>query len=223
MTIKAILFDHDGTLVDSEGVHYRMWQRILESYGIALTIEQYIQYYAGIPTASNAQRMIDNYSLLTITPSILIEEKNLATQAFLSSESFPLMKGAREAIHYFKRQGLKLAVVTGAGSEGVHVTLQSHNLQKYFSTVVSGDDVKHSKPSPDCYLLAAQRLEVDVSECIAIEDTENGIAAAVSADIPCVAVFSSMSKHHDFSNAIKTFGGLREATKWIAGNYVLYP
>ncbi len=219
MAIKAILFDHDGTLVNSEITHYNMWQVILKSYGIVLTREEYVQHYAGIPTTSNSMRMVSDYSSLVVPPSTLAKEKNAATSAFLSRESFPLMVGAKECINEFKDQGFKMAVVTGAGGEGVRVTINSHNLHGYFSTVVSGDDVDRSKPAPDCYLLAAKRLGVNLSECLAIEDTESGVAAAVAANIPCVAVSSSMSKNHDFSKAIKSFSNLNEARKWIIANY----
>lgn len=219
MNIKAILFDHDGTLVDSEPTHYEMWEIILKSYGIALTIEEYMQRYAGVPTNSNAQMMIDYYSSLTVSPSTLIQAKNTATHAFLSTQAFPLMQGAEEAINFFKDKGLELAVVTGAGAEGVKATINTHDLHRYFSTVVSGDEVKNSKPAPDCYLLATQRLGIDPSECIAIEDTENGVAAAVSANVTCVAVSSSMSKHHDFSKAAKVFMNLNDAKEWITENH----
>jgi beta-phosphoglucomutase-like phosphatase (HAD superfamily) len=85
---------------------------------------------------------------------------------------------------------------------------------------VTGDDVDNSKPAPDCYLLAARRLGVDTSECIAIEDSENGVAAAVSANIPCVAISTSMSKNHDLSKAMKTFVNLDEARSWITENFI---
>ncbi len=219
MNIKAILFDHDGTLVDSETKHYDMWKIILESYGIDLTLEEYIQHYAGIPTISNAETMTNRYSSLSIPASVLIDAINSATKLFLSTQTFPLMKSAREVINYFNKQGLKIAVVTGAGGEGVKNTINSYDLKSSISTVVSGDDVRKSKPAPDCYLLAAQRLGLHASECIAIEDTENGVAAAVEANITCVAVSGSMSKHHDFSKAVKVFTNLDEARNWIVESY----
>ncbi|MBT3203192.1 MAG: HAD family phosphatase [Gammaproteobacteria bacterium] len=219
MNIKAILFDHDGTLVDSETIHYEMWKIILESYGITLTLEDYIQNYAGFPTISNAETMTNRYSALSVTASVLIDAKNSATKLFLSTQAFPLMKGARESINYFKEQGLKVSVVTGASGEGVKNTINSYDLKSSISTVVSGDDVRKSKPAPDCYLLATQRLGLHASECIAIEDSENGVAAAVAANVTCVAVSGSMLKHHDFSKAVKVFTNLDEARHWIVESY----
>jgi beta-phosphoglucomutase-like phosphatase (HAD superfamily) len=221
--IRAILFDHDGTLVDSEPVHYEMWEAILHTYGIDLEIEEYKQHYAGIPTTSNATRIVHDYPSLATTASALVTAKNFATQKFLSREAFPLTVGAKEALGYFFKQNLKIAIVTGAGIDGVKATIRSYNLQEYVKTVVSGDDVKCSKPSPDGYILATQRLKVESFECIAIEDTENGVNAAAKANVPCVAVPSAMSKNHNFSNAIKILGSLKEATGWITSNYEFIP
>jgi HAD superfamily hydrolase (TIGR01509 family) len=221
-TIKAILFDHDGTLVDSEHSHYEMWVSVLIPYGINLTIEEYIRHHAGIPTPANAAYIVDKYAM-KIAPSVLIEAKNSATESFLSKQSFPLTTGAREAIGLFSQKGVKLAIVTGAGKEGVNATILSNCFGGKFQAIVSGDDVENSKPSPDCYLLAIQRLAVNASECIAIEDSENGVTAAVSANIPCIAISTPMSRHHDLSKAMKTFANLNEAIAWITENHILQP
>ena len=220
-TIKAILFDHDGTLVDSEYVHYEMWASILMPHGITLTAEDYIRHYAGIPTPSNAATIVENYSL-EISPSVLIEAKQSATESFLSKRAFPLMTGAKESIDFFNQKGIKLAIVTGAGIEGVNATVLSNNFQDKFQAIVSGDDVGNSKPSPDCYLLATQRLAVNASECIAIEDSENGVTAAFSANISCIAISTPMSQHHDLSKAMRIFDNLNEAKVWIAENHIFH-
>ena len=221
-TITAILFDHDGTLVDSECSHFEMWASVLLPYGITLTEEEYIRQHAGIPTPANAANIVDKYSL-KIAPSVLMEAKNSATQSFLSRQAFPLATGARESIDFFSQKDIKLAIVTGAGREGVNATVMANSFEDKFHVIVCGDDVDNSKPSADCYLLAIQRLAVNASECIAIEDSENGIAAAVSAGIPCIAISTPMSKHHDLSKAMKIFATLHEAKAWIAENHMLSP
>ena len=197
-----------------------MWAGILIPHGITLTPEEYMRHYAGIPTPSNAARFVDKYSL-KISPSILIEAKKVATESYLSTQAFPLATGARISIDFFSQKDIKLAIVTGAGKEGVNATIMSNCFQDKFDTIVTGDDVDNSKPSPDCYLLATQRLGVNASECIAIEDSENGVTAAVSANIPCVAISTSMSKHQDLSKSMKTFVNLNEAKSWITENYIL--
>ena len=221
MKLKAILFDHDGTMVDSEMVHYRLWEKILKSYDISLTLEDYVKYHAGIPTPLNAQRMAGKVGLAGIAASRLIDDKNIATTTWLSNHYFPLMPNVRETLDYFFKKGLSLAIVTGAGFEGVHSTVTAHGLSDYFTTIVSGDNVENSKPAPDCYLLAAKKLGLSPGQCIAVEDTENGVLAANLATIPCIAVASEMSKSHDFSRAIVTCTNLLDARNWIVKNYDL--
>lgn len=216
--IKAILFDHDGTLVDSEFVHFQMWATILKNYGVRLTEEDYINDYAGIPTPANAIVMVDKYRL-SITSDALKFLKDLATEHYLANQAFPLVQGAKEVILSLSQEPIKLAIVTGAGSDAPRATIASNELDEYFETVVSGNDVEHSKPAPDCYLLAVKRLGLAPSECIAIEDTANGVSAAVAAHIPCVAIATKMSKHHDLSKATSVVSSLEEAKNWIKKNY----
>ena len=214
MPIKAVLFDHDGTLVDSEPTHFRMWQEVLTPYGVALSEKQYRDNYAGVPTAANAVDMVSRFAIDEV-PAVLADAKNSATRTFLSRTAFSLMPGVREVLPLFRSGGLRLAIVTGAGSNGVQATLRVHALHEFFETVVSGDDVKRSKPAPDCHLLAIERLGLRPSECIAIEDTEHGVNAATSAGIACLAVPTDMSKHHDFSKATAVLGELGAAASWI--------
>lgn len=220
LALKAILFDHDGTLVDSEGSHFRMWLEVLESFGVTLSEQDYQKYYAGMPTPANAIRLIQQFDLTTSADQ-LIEEKYQANRAFLSKAAFPLMPGARESIQRFHGLGLKLAIVTGAGREGTDATIITYSLDRYLSTSVCSEDVIHSKPSPDCYLLAIKRLGVSANECIAIEDTEHGVRAATSAGIPCMAIPTEMSRHHDFSLARNKFIDVSAATKWVIDQYSL--
>ena len=215
MTIKAILFDHDGTIVDSEQAHFEMWRDVLLRYDVELTLDEYTRQYAGIPTISNATTIIENHSI-GAKSSELVMAKAEATNQYLSEQAFPLMDGALDSIRYFYEQGFKIGIVTGAGGESVDVTLESHGLHKYVSVVVSGDDVTNSKPAPDCYLLAAEKLGFSPSECLAVEDTYNGSIAAISADIKCVGVSISSSVRDLFTGTIYECSNLNIATQWIS-------
>jgi HAD superfamily hydrolase (TIGR01509 family) len=216
--IKAILFDHDGTLVDSEFIHYQMWVAILKPYGVTLTEEEYIKEYAGIPSPANAKTMVEKYCL-TYTPEALNRAKALATDNYLSNQAFPLVDAAKEVITSLAQEEVKLAIVTGAGGDAPRKTLKQNNLETYFETIVSGDDVEQSKPAPDCYLLAAKRLGLEPHECVAIEDTANGVSAAAAANVPCVAIATKMSQHQDLSKAIKIVASLKDAKNWIKNQY----
>lgn len=214
MQLRAVLFDHDGTLVNSEPFHYRMWAQVLRRYGFTLTEQQYKARYAGVPTPTNAIDLVQRLGI-DDSPEQLAEAKNAATREYLDRQAFPLMPGVEEAIVCFHSAGLKLAVVTGASANGVQTTLRANKFNRYFSAVVSGDDVRASKPAPDCYLLALQRLGVSSGECLAIEDTQHGLEAASKAGIDCVALPTEMSKNQDFNLAVAVLGGMPEAVGYV--------
>ena len=214
MPIKAIFFDHDGTLVDSEPIHYQLWRDVLAAHGVALSEVLYRDCYAGIPTADNAVDLVGRFAI-DETPASLADAKNLATRRFLAHQAFPLMPGVRDVVPRLHRAGRRLAIVTGAGTDGVQTTLRQHSLGEFFETVVSGDDVTNSKPAPDCYLLAVRRMGLLPSECVAIEDTEHGVCSASAAGVACLAVPNEMSRNHDFSQATAVFDELAAAVSWI--------
>ena len=214
MTLRAVLFDHDGTLVDSEPVHHRIWNQVLDPYRVAIPEDLYQRHYAGIPAAANAEDLVRRYGL-DVAPAALTEAKNAATRAFLARAAFPLMPGVPEALEELVRLGLRLAVVTGANGHGVRATLAAHGLAHRFCLTVSAEDVARSKPAPDCYLLAARRLGLEPGQCLALEDTQHGLEAAHGAGVPCLALPTPMSRHHDFSHALAVLDGLAEAVQHI--------
>ncbi|OJF76738.1 MAG: hypothetical protein BKP49_05270 [Treponema sp. CETP13] len=220
MNIKAVLFDHDGTIVDSEQVHFEMWRDVLHKYNVELSHDEYKNLYAGIPTTTNAKTIVKTHSL-KVEPTILALAKAKITDEYLAKQAFPLMSGALDSVRYFYEQGLAIGVVTGAGRDGVNSTLKNHGLEKYVSVVVSGADVKNSKPAPDCYLLAAEKLGLQPSECLAIEDTYNGSLSAIRANMECIGVSSSHRVRNLFSKTVYECSNLNIATQWIAQNYLL--
>lgn len=213
---QAALLDHDGTLVESEGQHLALWNEVLEPYGFALTLAQYQDFYAGVPTDANAVDLVERFGVPE-APEVLARLKNARSQAYLQTAAFPLMPGVRESISRLRAAQLRLGVVTGARGYAIHATLRSHALAVAFETVVSADDVLRSKPAPDCYLLALQRMGVQPGHAVAFEDTEHGVAAAVAAGLACVAIPTEMSAGHDFSAATVTVPSMLDAVRWVLG------
>lgn len=214
MSIQAVLFDHDGTLVNSEPVHFELWNRVLKTYGVQLTEQQYKDLYAGVPTPANAVDLINRFGIPTDAVA-LAKAKNLQTAEFLEQQSFPLMPGVTQTVSSLHQLGLKLGVVTGASANGVRVTLGANQLESLFSVTVSGDDVLRSKPEPDCYLLALERLSLKPEDCVAIEDTEHGLRAAALAGIACLTIPTEMTKNHDFSLASAVLPNMNAALEYI--------
>lgn len=214
----AVLFDHDGTLVDSEGQHFALWNQVLAPYGFALTLAQYQDFYAGVPTDANAVDLVERFGVKEV-PEVLARLKNESAQAYLQANAFPLMPGVRASIAQLQATHLRMGVVTGARAYAINATLRSHNLAAAFETVVSADDVVHSKPAPDCYLLALQRMGLPARDVVAFEDTEHGVAAAIAAGLACVAIPTEMSANHDFSAATVILPSMQDAVRWVLSQY----
>lgn len=207
-TTRTILFDHDGTLIDSEHAHFEIWQALLAKYGAHLTAEFYSDVMAGIPVAQNAIDVVNTFSL-SVSAEKLAEEKHVLTRAYLKEQPFPLMPYAVETVKKCYDAGFQLAIVTGGSGISVERTLTARGIKHMFSATVSVEDVVHSKPAPDCYQLAMKKLNRSPSECIAIEDTEHGMRAAVRAGVPCVVIPTVHSIHHDFTDATAQYDSLQ--------------
>jgi len=211
MKLRAVLFDHDGTLVNSEPLHFELWAKILkEGYGFSLTEEHYRLHYAGVPACANAIDLVERFGIKE-EPWRLAHAKNIATDEYLTHAAFPLMKGVQDSVEAVHGLGLQLAVVTGASASGVRATFKAYGFDQQFSLIVSNEDVQRSKPAPDCYLLAMRKLGLSPAECIAIEDTQPGLQAAQSAGLRCLVVPSEMSKHQDFRHATAVCNEMSEA------------
>jgi HAD superfamily hydrolase (TIGR01509 family) len=183
--IHAVIFDHDGTLVDSEPVHLFCWREVLKPHNASLAREDYQLNLIGMPSSYSAAWLVDKFNL-DIAPDALLSEKQKLLRELLTNEPFPLMPEVEPLLKYLHQQGLPLAVATGASRGEVTSSLDKHGLAHYFSAVVSKEDVAHNKPAPDIYHLAAQKLGIANDLCIAVEDSDNGEQAALAAGIRCL-------------------------------------
>jgi HAD superfamily hydrolase (TIGR01509 family) len=183
--VAAVIFDHDGTLVDSEPVHLACWQRTLEPYGRSLAAQQYAKYLSGLPSINSASWLIEQFQL-DIDPAALLTIKQAHLNRYLAVQACPIMAYVPNLIEYLWQRRIPMAIASGASLDEVTRSLKFHSLEHYFKATVTKEDVTANKPAPDVYLLAAQRLEVQASECIAIEDSDSGQMSALSAGMTCI-------------------------------------
>lgn len=212
--IKAVIFDHDGTLVDSEGRHFQLWQQTLEPYNIEFSAEEYIAEHSGIPTLQNAEVLINKYQL-PLSAQELYEEKEKLVRAALSDEAFALIPGVLECMQDFQRAGLLMGIATGAGVTEVTSSCEAHGFSRYIKEAATSDEVANGKPAPDVYLLAAKKLGVAPQHCIAIEDSNNGLQAALAAGMPCVVVRNHWSAAAAYTGASAVFDSIAQAQDYI--------
>ncbi|NIB42591.1 HAD family phosphatase [Pseudomaricurvus alkylphenolicus] len=208
--IKGIIYDHDGTLINSEQMHYESWRDILVDYDVDFTLQEYIREHNGVPTIRNAEIIVETYGL-AVEPTDLTHKKlSLARDRFAAQPS-PLMPFAKETLQNSFDAGYALAIATGAGSREIDLTMEAYGLRHFFKTIATRDDVQNSKPAPDVYLLAQERLGLKPGECVAVEDTETGIKSAKNAGLYCIAVENDFSAGQDLGEADKLEKNLAEA------------
>lgn len=215
--IKALLFDLDGTLVDSEIFHFECWNVILANYGLSLSHNDWLEHHAGVPMPNNAKTLIEKYNL-PITHADLVKRRETLTNELLKTRDISLMPFVQEILEHGARKGLTLAVVTGSPRPDVDAILERKGLSRFFSTTVTRTDVINSKPHPESYELCLKILGLEKDECIVFEDTLNGIKSAKAAGLVCYAVQSNTREHHKLLGADKIFLNFAEVLKYLLDN-----
>jgi HAD superfamily hydrolase (TIGR01509 family) len=189
--VRALIFDFDGLIIDSETPLFDIWSAIYRRHGQTLTLEQW-QHALG------TQGGFDPYAHLS---SLLAEAVDRATlAAYVSAEHWrlcgheSLLPGVRERIQEALAAGLGLAVASSSSSAWVCPWLERHGLDRHVPVVCTRDDVARVKPAPDLFLLAADRLGVRPADCVVFEDSPNGIRAARTAGMRVVAVPNGLTR-----------------------------
>jgi len=200
MTITGLIFDHDGTLVDSESTHYKIWHDIMLEYGVNFTEQEYILEHSGVPTLQNAEILTTTYSI-NVSAHALCKQKETRTDAYFSKHATTLMPHAQTCIEACLDNGLKLAIATGASTTEIQLSLSKRSFYPHFTGIATRNDVARTKPAPDVYELALQCLNMKAEQCWAIEDSPSGIASAKAAGLTCIAIPNQYSRHQDLSAA----------------------
>jgi len=204
---EAVIFDMDGVLVDSEPIHCKIEKKLFDKLGIVVD-EAVHRSYMG---ASNEFMYSDLKSRFELQESVgeLIEmDESFRCDYFKNLDVILLNEGVINLLSEIKSAGLKLAVATSSSPAIADILLNRCKITSWFDAVITASEAGKSKPAPDVYLLAAEKLGVSPANCIVFEDSPNGLSAAQSAGMHCVAVQSDSGLIEELSNAdylIRTF------------------
>ncbi|WP_140937342.1 HAD family hydrolase [Sphingobacterium lumbrici] len=215
--LDAVLFDLDGTLIDSEFFYYSNWSPILaKEFGLQITFEDWIQYFAGHTLVRNVGMLMESYGIET-TEEFMWKETR-ANYAKSDMTTIRLMPYAREILEKLITENIRLALVTSSYRTTVDTVLGHHGLLEYFEFFITREKVVHAKPNPEPYLLATEILGVPQKNIIAIEDTSTGCAAAQGAGLTCIAVTKYSSEIKKLSKADSIVGSLKEVSGLLFAN-----
>lgn len=207
--VQAILFDHDGTIVDSESIHFELWKQAIGAFAADFTEQMYAENCVGVPSKGNAEYLLSIFAL-DMTVEQLMQRKEEVTRQFLQGSYFPLLPFAKDVFDFCQSKGIRMGIVSGSEPFWVARSVEGNQLGAYMESVSTGSEVEHNKPAPDVYQLALSRFDLQPEQCVALEDTEHGLRAAVAANIPCIAIPNEHTVNQDFSSADKVLSSLSE-------------
>ncbi len=193
--LKAIIFDFDGVVADSEPLHYRAFAEIVSRYGIELTKERYYTEYLGYTDIECAQAISADFDLRLDEAGIdrLIRDKTELFGRLVRSDN-TIIDGVGGFVDMLRQEGIRLAVCSGAFLADIELMLEGSGLADSFEIIVAADHVSKGKPSPEGFLLALQQLnetgpgQILPGECVVIEDSRWGLEAAAAAGMHTIAV-----------------------------------
>ena len=198
--LKAVLFDMDGVIVDTEPLHHKAYQKMFEKVGIEVYSEMY-EGFTGQSTYGICVQLCTYFNLEQDPQELVQIKRNYFTKLFFEDNDLQLLDGVEELINDYFKQGLTLIVASSASMFTINNVMKRFNLDRFFSNKLSGADLKASKPHPEIFINAAKAANALPNECFVIEDSTNGIKAAKRAGIYCVAYKSEHSKNQDYTLA----------------------
>jgi HAD superfamily hydrolase (TIGR01509 family) len=194
--IKAIVFDFDGVLADSEPLHLRAYQTVLSRFGVTLTREDYYTHYLGYDDEGVFTRLAAEHGLPLDESQLetLIADKAAVFDAAIGSEEI-LYPGAAACITRMAAR-YPLGIASGALRHEIEAILRHRQLLQHFRFIVGSGDTPESKPAPDPYRRAVELHGLAPNQCVAIEDSHWGIVSAKSAGLTCVGLTTTYSRAH---------------------------
>lgn len=200
--LKAILFDMDGVIVDTEPLHHKAYYMMFNVFNIEVSTEMY-ESFTGQSTINICKKLCHHFNLDNNPEELVISKRTSFTNLFHNDPSLQLIDGVLDLIKNYYNNGLTLILASSASMFTINNVFTRFKLDQYFKAKISGADLKASKPHPEIFEKAASLAEVNRSECIVIEDSTNGIKSAKSAGIYCIGYDSVNSKNQDYTLANK--------------------
>jgi HAD superfamily hydrolase (TIGR01509 family) len=206
--LKAIFFDNDGVLVDTEGLYFEVTRQALASLGVELSTEEHERI--NMSEGRSVFDLAEERGIPAGAVAAARSERDAAYARILRAAGSLVIPGVPEALDALKAQGLILAIVTSCRPEHFKEIHRSSGLLDKFDFIIGQGDYERHKPDPEPYLKALERAGVSPEEAVVVEDAARGVKAAVAAGIRCVAIPRGISAKGEFSQAWRRFEELSE-------------
>lgn len=204
--IKAVLFDHDGLLVETELLFFEVTNQVLREKGIEISREDWSREYLSLGCSSAQMAVARGYPKAQL--DAFISSRNGLYRERLRRDP-PLYPATKEVLQELK-QSYCLALVTGNSREAIETVHEKTGILGLFDLVLTQENFAQAKPRPDGYLEALKRLKLPASSCVAVEDSERGMQAALAAEIRCITIPGVLTRDQRFIGALFVLESLRD-------------
>ncbi|MFY0591932.1 HAD family hydrolase [Roseivirga sp.] len=198
--LRAIIFDMDGVIIDSEPLHQKAYFAMFKEVGISVSDVLY-DTLRGKSTINVCRELINLFNLDRSAEDMVAIKRSHFDVIFNTDKSFDLISGVRNLIDDYHQNGLTLVLASSASMPTIDRIFDRFDLNRYFKAKLSGADLKASKPHPEIFLKATEATGFGPEECLVIEDATNGIEAAKGAGLFCIGFESIHSKNQDYRKA----------------------
>ena len=202
----TVLWDNDGVLVDTEGLYFRACQTALKTVGIDLALEQFKEI--SLRRGESTFKLAEDRGIGDEEIACLRGQRDRLYVEFLRAQAC-VIDGVEEVLRSLHGK-VRMGVVTSTRREHFEIAHAKTGLTKYLDFVITHEDYERSKPHPEPYLTALKRYGLQPQECIVVEDSERGVAAAKAAGLECMVVLSKWTNAGDFRTASKVLNSIRE-------------
>lgn len=216
---KAVIFDMDGVLIDSEPAYLEMNKRLFYDFGIEMDEEDY-KALVGLPSIPMWTMLKKKYNLKNEVNDFLMIEKKRMHEILDSDIISKPVEGVTELLGTLRKKNLKLSIASSSAKENVNFIISKLNLTGFFDFVISGEEVKNGKPSPDIFLAVSGKFRISPEKCYVIEDSTNGIMAARTAGMNCIGFTNNDSNSQDLTGSDFILKNFSKNNRDLLINYI---
>jgi len=209
--LRAVIFDMDGVLIDSQPYHFAVEEKMCREMGIDVSIEE-SHSFVGMAGAKVWSYLKSKFALQESIAELMAFENKARTAYFSSLENLQPIPGVVELLKALKQHDIKTALASSSSAEVIEIFISKLKIGDYFQKIISGDIVEKGKPDPDIFLYTATALGENPSDCLVIEDSANGVKAAKLAGMKCIGFRNANSGDQDLSLADMVIDDFKKVT-----------
>lgn len=208
--MKAVIFDLDGVIIDSEPLHFLSDKTLLEKLEIKVP-ENYLDTFIGVTNPVMWKEIINEFNIQKDLQEILNLQLSLKLK-LLKKSTLAAIEGIPQLLNELYIQDIPVGIASSSSSIFIKEVINKLHVRKYISLWVSAENVEKSKPEPDVFIKAAELLGISPEQCIVIEDSKNGVIAAKKAGMKCIGFKNPNSGNQDLSKADSIVASIHEIT-----------